>query len=134
MRVQSLASAPSCPRAPLNIAGPRHLEILMHALGMTTKSQGSRNHYVCGEGGQDHRDCVELVAQGLMARHAPSALTGGEDCFTVTQAGRAYALANRPPEPRLTRSQRRYVEYLDADGDMRFGEWLKSRGHSRERS
>jgi hypothetical protein len=104
------------------------LHILQHALGLDAHGQGSahRNHFVIGPGDSDHRECVALVADGLMTRRTGSDLTGGDDLFTVTEAGRAFVAEHSPSPPRLTRGQERYRRFLNADSGMTFGEWIKA--------
>lgn len=104
------------------------LHILQHSLGLEDHGQGTpyRNHFVTGPGSADHDHCMALVAAGLMTRRPGSALTGVDDLFTVTEAGRALVAEHSPPPPRLTRGQIRYRRYLDADSGLTFGEWLKA--------
>lgn len=73
-------------------------DILRHALGLGRGSREYRNHFVTGKGSTDYPHCEALVAAGLMARFPPSALTGGDDCFTVTAAGRLVARGKTPEE------------------------------------
>lgn len=103
------------------------LHILRHALGVGERGRerSYRNHFVTGEGGADHRHCMALVARGFMVRRAGNEITGGSDLFNVTQAGRAAVQEHTPPQPKLTRSQERYREYLRHDGDVTFGEYLR---------
>jgi hypothetical protein len=44
---------------------------------------------------------------------------------SVTEDGKRAMLAASPNPPKLTRSQRRYREFLDADSGLSFLEWLK---------
>jgi hypothetical protein len=111
----------------MTTAQDSQVQILRHSLGLTRSATAYRNHFVTGHGSDDHPICMALVDAGLMQLHPPSALTGGDDCFTVTEKGRAYAIEHAPKPPKLTRSQRRYEAYLDADCGMTFGEWLKGR-------
>lgn len=107
-----------------------HLYILQHSIGADQYGRivrgGGRNHFVTGEGSTDYPHCMALVAAGLMTRRAGSVISGGDDIFQVTEAGKRYVTENSPPPPRLTRSQRRYEEFLDADCGLTFGEWLRS--------
>nr|WP_308006515.1 hypothetical protein [Xanthomonas albilineans] len=106
---------------------PDLLRILRHSLGIGNDGHSPcyRNHFVTGVGCNNHPLCVQLVALGFMTKHKGNALTGGDDLFTVTDAGRAAA---RPTTPnRLSRSQQRYREFLDADSGMSFGEWIRQR-------
>lgn len=110
---------------------PTQLHILQHSIGADEHGRivrgGGRNHFVTGEGGKDHTDCMALVAAGLMTRRAGSAISGGDDIFHVTDAGRAHVATHSPAPPKLTRSQQRYEDFLDADCGLTFGEWLKCR-------
>lgn len=102
------------------------LHILQHSLGLDEYGQGRayRNHFVTSPGTTDWPDCCALVDAGLMKRHPPSTLTGGGYCFTVTEAGRAHVTNHSPKPPKLTRSQKRYREYLASDSFRNFREFL----------
>lgn len=102
------------------------LHILQHSLGVDQYGRGEqyRNHFCTGPGSDDHPICMALTEQGLMTRRVAPEHYGGMDFFYVTDAGRQYVAANSPPPPKLTRGERRYQQYLDADCDMSFGEWL----------
>jgi hypothetical protein len=115
-------------------AFPRQqLQILQHAIGRdeygrprSASNPEFRNHFVTGEGSRDHPYCMELVEAGLMTRRQGSAISGGDDIFHVTEAGRAAVAEHSPKPPKLTRSQRRYEAFLDADCGLTFGEWLRT--------
>jgi hypothetical protein len=103
------------------------LHILQHSLGVDQYGQGDqyRQHFVTGEGSDDHPTCLALTERGLMTRHDGGGLSlGGMDLLVVTPAGRAYVAEHSPAPPKLTRSQRRYQRWLDADCSMTFREWL----------
>lgn len=107
------------------------LHVLQHALGLDDYGQGTwhRNHYVCGPGHHGYDLCMEHVAAGRMVQHESGAIFGGDFCFTVTDAGKAHVREKSPVPPKLTRSQRRYREWLTSGADftgMKFGEWLKA--------
>lgn len=110
----------------------RELDVVRHALGLDRYGQRApyRNRFVTGPGSQDFETCSELARRGLMIDHGPHVLCGGSHCFSVTPLGQAWAEARREAEPKLTRSQRRYRAFLDADTGLTFGEWL---GISRRR-
>ncbi|ASY56454.1 hypothetical protein SS05631_c15180 [Sinorhizobium sp. CCBAU 05631] len=78
-----------------------------------------------GEGSKDHADCMALVELGFMTVRSGSALSGGDDIFRVTDAGRAAVIANSPEPPKISRSKQRYLDYLEADCSMSFIDWLK---------
>lgn len=103
------------------------LDILCHSLGLDDHGRGRdyRNHYVTGPGSGDFGLCQAMTVEGLMTDHGTSPLYGGDTCFTVTEAGRQYVREHAPPPPpKLTRSQRRYQRYIDADSGLEFREWL----------
>jgi len=102
------------------------LHILQHSLGVDRYGRGERyrNHFVTGEGSLDYENCIALVSDGLMSRRSGSPLTGGDDLFTVTDAGKRFVTEHSPAPPKLTRSQARYQRYLKADTDHSFREWL----------
>lgn len=108
----------------------RRLEILQHAIGANQfgryERSCHRNYFVTGEGSTDHPDCLALVELGFMTRTPGNAITGGGDVFRVTRGGMTYVAENSRTPPKLTRSQRRYLEWLDADSVFTFGEWLKN--------
>ena len=45
----------------------------------------------------------------------------------VTESGKAAVRCESPKPPKLTRSQKRYREFLNEDCGASFGEWLKWR-------
>lgn len=72
-------------------------EIMRHALGLNRGDRDYRNHFVTGPGSTDYPHCEALVAAGLMTKRAGNALSGGDDIYSVTDAGRAALKApNRP--------------------------------------
>ena len=107
----------------------QRLHILQHSLGLDQHGQGEsyRNHFCTGEGSDDHPCCSAMVADGLMTVRKNVPHYGGMDIFFVTDLGRKYVADNSQPPPKLSASQRRYREYLAADCNLTFGEWLTSR-------
>jgi hypothetical protein len=107
------------------------LEILQHALGVDQYGRTPKGYtpytrnYFCA-GGADEPICKELVALGYMKQHATTEAYPYFNC-SVTDAGKKAMHAESPAPPKLSRGKKRYQEYLDADCDMTFGEWLKSR-------
>lgn len=105
------------------------LHILQHSLGLDQYGEGRqyRNHFVTGPGSDDFNNCRALVADGLMTERAGNELSGGDPVFSVTRNGIDFVALNsprRPPEPKLTRSQRRYREFRRSDCGLTFAEWL----------
>jgi hypothetical protein len=107
-----------------------HLHIIRHSLGLDDNGQGReyRNRFVTGEGSDNYQLCMGMVSDGLMIRRRGSELTGGDDLFQVTEAGRELEQANRPPVKKLTRSQARYRRFLNADIGWSFREFLEMDG------
>ncbi|WP_277969267.1 hypothetical protein [Sphingomonas echinoides] len=111
-------------------AAARQLHILQHSLGVDQYGQGEqyRSHFATDVGSIDHRDCMALFEAGLMKRRASVKMYGGMDAFFVTDEGRAFVAANSPPPPKLTRSQRRYQAWLDADCNLSFIDYCRRAG------
>lgn len=113
----------------------RHLNILRHAIGYDDAGNDRypnarslderRNRFITGPGSDDFGACQALVAVGFMTDHGAQTLAGGDHCFTVTDSGRALVLENRPAPKKVSAGRRRYLEFLDADCGMKFGDWLK---------
>lgn len=103
------------------------LHILQHSLGVDEYGQGPmyRNQFCAG--GDDERICRELIVMGYMQQHQTTDWLPYFNC-SVTTEGRAAARRESPKPPLLTRSQRRYREFLRGSGEMKFGEWLKYKG------
>lgn len=104
------------------------LHILQHSLGLDQYGRGKRyrNHFCTGPGSSDFADCQSLAEQGLMIDHGPGKWSGDMHLFSVTAEGDDYVVRHSPPPPKLTRSQKRYLEYLKvADCFESFGHWLK---------
>lgn len=104
------------------------LHIIQHSLGVDQYGQGKqyRNHFVTGEGSIDHPICMDLVERGLMVCRPGTPLTGEMDLFHVTDAGKQWMADNSPSPPKLSRSQRRYRAYLDADTSLSFIDYCRS--------
>ena len=113
----------------VSVPSAEQVHILRHSLGLTYGDTIYRNHFVTGEGSDDHPHCMALVEAGLMRRTEPNAATGGMDLFRVTEAGKAVAVAH---SPKLTRGQRRYREWLDVSDvtGLSFGDWLKAKANT----
>lgn len=108
----------------------RILKILQHSLGVDRFGRGRmyRDHFVTGEDSKDFEICMAAVDRGLMVRRGFSALTGGDWCFLVTDAGRAFVLARSPRPDCKQRARDRYDRFLrlsDVRPDLTFGEFLR---------
>lgn len=106
---------------------PEGLHILQHSLGVDQYGRGAqyRNSFVTGEDSTDFSPCMALVNLELMKDHGAQKMFGEMHAFTVTDAGKLYVARHSKPAPRLSTSQKRYEQYLDADSGMKFGEWLR---------
>lgn len=105
------------------------LHILQHSLGVGDYGDkpSHRSHFVAGPGSDDYDNCMALVVDGFMTRRAGTAISGGDDIFSVTAAGRDHVALNslaRPPEPKLTRSQKNYQAYRHSECCESFAEWM----------
>lgn len=94
---------------------PSHLEVLQHALGATQYGtmprRGSERNYYGTDG--DDPDCNELVALGYMDKGSPKTWTP-DIFFAVTEEGKKAMREASPALPKVTRSQKRYQDFLDA--------------------
>lgn len=103
------------------------VHILQHALGMTDGHAEYRNYYAQEDGDED---CEALVAAGLMIKShgvpGYDKLSWPLVYYHVTPSGKKIAYANLPPVQKTTRSQRRYLAFLEADSGMSFIEWCRS--------
>lgn len=106
------------------------LHVLQHSLGLDEHGRGRsyRNAFVTDPDGGDGAECTALCAMGLMHDHGARQIAGGMHCFSVTDAGRAAVVAESPPPPKVSRGRERYLAWLRADCDMKFGDWLKAGG------
>lgn len=107
----------------------KQLHILQHSLGLDKYGRGTcyRNHFVTGEGSNDHPDCMALVEAGYMGVRKNHPLAGGDDGFWVTELGKIAAREHSPSPPKLTKGQQRYQDYLRYDSSMTFIEYIKYR-------
>ncbi len=64
-------------------------EVMRNALGLNRGSREYRNHFVTGPGSTNYPHCEALVAAGMMTKRAGNPLSGGDDIYSVTDAGRA---------------------------------------------
>ena len=99
------------------------LQILQHALGVDKYGQGEqyRNHFCAG--GTDEGECRALVAMGYMRTWQAEGYPY-YNC-SVTDEGKEAMKRESPFAPVLTRGQKRYRQFLQADTGLSFGEWLR---------
>lgn len=111
----------------------KQLHILQHSLGLDQYGRGTfyRNHFVTGEGSKDHADCMALVNAGFMTVRSGNALSGGDDVFRVTDAGKVAVAEHSPTPPKLTRGQQNYRDWLHYDSSLSFIEYVKMKSHLR---
>lgn len=107
--------------------GTVRIDLLQHALGLDKFGRGRayRNHFVTSPGCTDWKDCCALVKGGLLHDHGAREIAGGSHVFSVTDEGRAYVRTHSAHMPKFTRSQLRYLRWLDEDSGVGFGEWLR---------
>lgn len=105
---------------------PELLHILQHSLGVNQYGQGRqyRNHFATSPETTDWPLCIELCRLGLMKENGPVEMWEGMHCFRVTEEGRKSIAELSPKPPKLTRSKRRYLEYLEADTGRSFKDWI----------
>lgn len=104
----------------------QQIHILRHSLGLTYGDEIYRNYFCTNHQATDWPVCMALVEQGLMVHRKGSEMSGYDDVFFVTDAGKRVACQH---QPKLTLGQQRYREWLKiADVyEISFGDWLKSR-------
>lgn len=92
-----------------------NIHILQHSLGLDDFGQGRqyRNHFVTGPGSKDWDKCRALVGAGLMVERPGNALSGGDSIFIVTPAGIDFVATNSPKPPKVSRSRKRYLRFLE---------------------
>lgn len=106
------------------------LDILRHALGLNDRGStdaGRRNRFATTPDSRDGVICQQLVSDGLMDDCGLVKWTPGERVYRATGAGKLAAAESIKPTASLTRSQRRYAEFLSTDCGLSFGEWIKSK-------
>jgi hypothetical protein len=101
------------------------LGLLWHTLGIRPEDRNrrtvTRNYFLTSPSYDDANNLDVLVAAGLMACGKPPAFCDqSEVVYRATQDGERVALGKLPPLPKLTR----YEQFLDADIDCTFAEWL----------
>ncbi|ADW17181.1 hypothetical protein Despr_1008 [Desulfobulbus propionicus DSM 2032] len=104
------------------------LHILQHSLGVDQYGHGEqyRNHFATDPGGKDFAKCQQLAEIGLMKDLGTRKLWGDMHCFVVTPAGKEAVALHSPAPPKISKSKRRYQEYLEcADCFESFRDFLR---------
>lgn len=101
----------------------KQIHILRHSLGLDEKGHGKeyRNYYCTGLGCDGYLEIVKLESLGFMQL---GKIDGDNRFYYVTHSGKDEARKGIV-YPKLTRSQKRYRDFLDADCGISFFEWLK---------
>lgn len=121
------------PLLPRKTVIPEQLHILQHSLGCdeygvsTSRYPGNdgpyfRNHYVAPA----DADLTTLLDMGYLTIRAGNALSGDSPIWFVTKAGIAAMRAESPARPKVSRSKQRYHDFLHADLNCSFTEYLKN--------
>lgn len=113
---------------------PAAEDVLLHTLGLTRRdSTAYRDYFVAGPGHPDSAHLETLEASGLMERRRrPGFLPEDSHAWGTTAEGKALAAElHRKRFPPLTRSQKRYQQWLDERefSDEPFGNWLRRRAY-----
>lgn len=113
------------------------LHNLQHAIGADQYGRivrgGGRNFFGTDKDSKDGQVCESLVVLGLMWPRGFYELYQ-EHVYHVTEAGIDAVRKCSPSPPKVSRSKRRYQEWIDnASDSYSFGDWLKmqkNRKHS----
>jgi len=114
---------------------PEQLHILQHALGVDKYGQGKpyRDYYCCGlDDAATLLDLRVLVTLGYM-REGHKINEGRDQYFFVLPSGLSAMRGHSPKPPKVSRGRQRYLEFLNSECGMSFGEFLKWRHANRDR-
>ena len=106
------------------------IQIIQHSMGCDQYGRGGghRNYFITDSTRGDGLICESLCEAGFMERTgSPSEITGGGQPYRVTAKGYWEMLEQSPKPPKLTRSQKRYQQWLDsgaADCGRSFADWI----------
>jgi hypothetical protein len=95
------------------------LHILQHSLGLNQFGEGShyRNRYIS----DPNADLDGLVRVGFLKDFGAIEAYDGMHYYEVTPAGKIAIQKESPKPPKISRSRRRYLAFLNADSGMPFG-------------
>lgn len=90
--------------------------VMFHTIGLGRIE--SRNWFGTGANGKDYEDLKFLESIGMAKSNRAPSWSGDDVIFCLTEEGKNIAYVEferrKPPVKKLTRSQKRYQEYLDA--------------------
>lgn len=105
------------------------LQILQHSLGVDQYGQGNqyRNHFAANPESKDFSICQRLAEMGLMKNlGTKKSIFGDLNFFIVTPAGIDAVALHSPAPPKISKSKKRYQEYLKiADCFDNFKDFLR---------
>ena len=104
------------------------LYILQHSLGVDEYGQGNqyRNHFATEPQNDNFVLCEQLCEMELMQDHGTREIWGDMHCFSVTPKGVDVIALESPATPKISRSKKRYQEYLKiADCFESFRDFLR---------
>ena len=98
------------------------LHLLHHTLGLRPdRREPFRNYFLAGPGHHDQSNLEALESAGMMRRNpAPKFCEPGDIVFVCTDAGKAYAIDNLPPDLKRTK----YDEYNRSECCESFAKFL----------
>jgi hypothetical protein len=97
-------------------------QVLFHTLGLDYGDTCFRNSFLAGDGHHDQVHIEGLLRKGLF--ETGKVANGGTYYYATLQASFMAKELKASREPKLTRSQARYRQYLKCDSSMAFFEWI----------
>lgn len=108
---------------------PQELHILRHSLGLDDNGNGNQyRNYYCTD---PVPELVKLCDMGLMWDRGAQEIYGGMHVYHVTERGKRVVNDSKPAPKKISRSKRRYLDFLHADSGMSFGEWIRLPSYER---
>lgn len=111
--------------------------LLAHAMGLSgTKLESHRNYFAASPNSHDQKQWEILCENDLAENRGSRPIFGDLICYVVTAKGepaaRNWACSQKPPEVKMTRSQKRYAAYLHDETTESFFEWMKRKEYNRK--